>query len=407
MPRRCRRGVSRSSPDSLPPNRAFNSAQFCPRKEQRSAMARNNQCLASKRPRLTDLPHEVLVSVMQLSGQPARMQSMLACKTLHAASTEPGVAREAASFGADTQVTAVNYCLRHGCKRVEIVGAAPDDVVWFLRELARRGGDEIVNELDVRFDAIDRLPEAFLATVALHKGLRRLSVRVKRCQRVSDASFPTRSTCDLESIEFYEGEDAMESKHIVLWFGSTAQFPRLHSLHVHVSMSDALKHVPTYPNLRTASYSYDLGDGIEDLSDVKLRGCKFDELRLVVDELTDFSHLLEQLSDCEARRLILDVYSDSVEILLDTRLRAVEYLVINAEGRDVHVYVEYPVLRTYDRLKRFEFNSGRRFIDDEGEQCSHVLHLIDLASCDSYVDLVNGGAVIAWSPRAHLQLSLG
>lgn len=322
---------------------------------------------------VTDMPADILCDIMRVAGQSARVQSLLACKALHAAASAPGT-WSAVDF-ADLDCTAVDFMVRHRCAAVHIVSSAPDDVSWFMHRLADIGCDSCIRELRVDIASVQRLPEDLLCGVARHRELRTLAVFVDDLEQTCEVHFPrTAQMLHLHTLRIVEASP--DSRQLVVWFdGSQSRFPALRSMELDVGLSDVMAGLCHFPRLRRLVYRCDDDEGGETYEDVNMVGCDLDELQLDVGVDVDMRRLCRQLERSSVRRLVLHVNDDLLD--LSRKLSpALERLELSMCTTHADVEIDFPNLRQHEHLRLLEVYVGAPWIQTDPTlvaSCHHCL----------------------------------
>lgn len=335
-------------------------------------------------PKLGDMPVEVLSSILRVAGQPARVQSMLACKALYSACRVRGT-WESITFG-DLDDTALNFMMRHRCSIVKIMSTTPDDIAWFLDRLADLGLDDCIQELRLDIGSVPRLPEDLLCTVARHSRLRHFGMFVDDCEDTCELTFPrTARLLDLRTMTIVE--NSADTKNVVVWFnGSHCRFPTLEDVNLDVGMSDVMCGLCHMPRLRRLAYHFDTDEGGELYEDVCMLGADLDVLELDINDETDHRHLFRQIEQCSVRKLVLHVHNDFVD-LSHPLSPDLEHLVFGMQTTQADIHVDFQCLRTHRKLRSMGVEVAAPWIlSSEAE----------LSSCHYYTVFQHVGSVSDW-----------
>lgn len=306
-----------------------------------------------------DMPHEILCEIMKVAGQPARVQSLLACKALHAAVTAAGT-WNAITFG-DLDCTAVEFMAKHRCPRVTVISVVPDDIAWFLHRLADLGHGDCITRLELDIGPVQRLPEDLLAAAARHSQLQSLDITVEDLDQSCELTFPyTAATLNLKRLRIVDL--SAELKQLIVWFdGSQSRFPSLESLELDVGLSDVLAGACHMPRLRRLVYRSDDEDGGETYEDANLTGCQLDLLDIDVSADADMRFLCRQMRRASIRRLVLNVTDEFLDVSREMS-PALEELVLRMGTTQADVEIDFPFLQTYRNLRRIEMQIGAPWI---------------------------------------------
>lgn len=354
--------------------------------------------------KLTSLPGEVLADVMRLAGQPARVQSMLACKALSEAASAPGV--WASVIFSDLDLSAVRFMERHRCAEVSILSDTPDDIAWFLNALTDSGMTDCIKRLRLDIGRVQRLPEDLLCAVSRHGCLEQFTMFVDECEVPCELIFPrTSSLSNLRKLTIVE--NSMDVKNVVVFFCATQpRFTSLEEVHIDVGMSDLLDRCGHLPHLRRVTYHFDMEESGETYENAELQGLDLDLLEMDVNCETDLPHLCRELEKCTVRRLVLHVCDDFLD--LSRRLSpALEELVIGLRTPDAEVLVDFPFLAEYPRLRALEIPVTADWIlgnTAELQACEHSVVFQHVPNVAAWTSLFGRVALTA-SSTATLTIS--
>jgi len=354
---------------------------------------------------LTDLPSEILCEIMRVAGQPARVQSMLACKSLSSAAGSPGV-WESVTF-ADLDDTAVDFMLKHRCATVTVISVTPDDVAWFLHKLADTGCGDCIADLRLEIGMVQRLPEDLLCAVGRHAGLQHFAMTVDDMDQGCEICFSrSAQLLDLRTLSIVER--SAEVKQLAVWFdGSQSRFPQLRSLELEVALSDVLAGACHMPHLRRLVYRADDDEGGETYEDACLTGCELDHLELDVGADSDMRYLCRQISKAAVRRLVLHVTDDFLDLSrpLSTEL---EDLVISMCTTQAEIELDFLALLAHKRLKRLELRLGAPWITADpavAAGCEHTLVFRHVPAVRDWVDLMGRRVELKLAPTTRACIS--
>ena len=316
------------------------------------------------------MPADVLSSIMCVAGQPARVQSMVACKALCAAATGKG-AWDSVIFG-DLDLSAVKFMLRHRCAMVTVRSNTPDDIAWFLGRLADMGGADCIRELRLEIGPVQRVPEDLLCAVARHGSLQHFGMCVDECEMTCELVWPRTSRLyDLRTMTITES--GLDAKRIVVWFsGSQSRFPALEEMTLDIGLTDVLAGVCHMPRLRRLVYHFDADEGGETYEDMCMAAVDLDVLELDINDETD-THLFRQLARCSVRRLVLHVYDEYLD-LSHPLSPDLEELVFAMHTTCAEISIDYPNLAECQRLRSVELSvASPDILESQMDACHHSL----------------------------------
>jgi len=322
--------------------------------------------------KVTDLPAEVLGSVLRRVSQSDRVACFTACKALSHAAQLPTV-WDSVTF-TDLDKTAVGFALTRSCRRIVIESDRPDDIAWFLHTLADLGHEDVIHELRIRLGAVQRVPEELFVALGRHAELRQLSLDVAFVHQTCEVFFARdHALAKLHTLEIRELAD---ERSMVVWFqGSQNRFESLRRLDLVVAMSDALSQAPAMPALREAVYRWDPNCG-EVYDDLTLKGATLDVLELDVHAGVDKPRLFGQLRDASVTRLVLHC-SDTRLLMLRPLSPALRELTFCMVSDWVEIEIDFDMLTAmHPGLERIAHRVTAAWILEDPvilDDCEHSL----------------------------------
>ncbi len=321
--------------------------------------------------KITDMPADVLGSIMSAAGQPARVQSMVACKALHGAATGQGV-WDSIVFG-DLDKSAVQFLLRHRCPKVTVKSVTPDDIAWFLGRVADLGGGDCIRDLRLDIGRVQRMPEDLLCAVARHSALRHFSMFIDDCEMTCEMVWPrTAQLHELRTMTIVE--TGVDAKSVVVWFsGSQSRFPALEDLTLDVGLSDVMAGLCHMPRLRRLVYHFDTEEGGETYEDACMVGADLDVLEIDLNDESDTRHLFRQMEQCAVRRLVLHTHVEGVDVVHPLS-PSIEELVFGMHCTYADVTIDFPYLAEYAALRLVQLEvMCPEILQSEMGDCRHCL----------------------------------